>query len=66
MRCNVVEIPLLVDLCSAVRIREDHRVSSDFETVIYHPTLTFAIPGPKKKETCRRSVMHLNLISVVD
>ena len=44
----MVEIPLLIDLCSAMRIREGHRGLSDFETAIYHPALTFAIPGPKK------------------
>ena len=48
VRCKVVEIPLLIDLCLAMRIREDHRGLSDFETVIYHPAFIFAIPGPKQ------------------
>ena len=41
------------------------RRATEFVTVIYGPAITFAFPDVKV-EAYRRSVLHLNLISVVD
>ena len=41
------------------------RGATEFVTVIYGPAVTFAFPDVKV-EAYRRSVLHLNLISVVD
>ena len=67
MRRYVGGMPLLTDLC--LDMRTDPlaliRGVSDFMTVIYGPSVTFAFPDAKV-ETYRMSVLHLNLISVVD
>ena len=41
------------------------RGATEFVTVIYGPTVTFAFPHVKV-EAYRRSVLHLNLISAMD
>ena len=41
------------------------RGATEFRTVKYGPAVTFAFPDVKV-EAYRRSVLHLNLISVVD
>ena len=41
------------------------RRATKFVTVIYYPTVTFAVPDVKV-EAYRRSVLHLNLISAAD
>ena len=60
-------MPLLTDLSLAMRTDPLAliRGATEFVTVIYGPTVTFAFPDVKV-EAYRRSVLHLNLMSAVD
>ena len=64
VRRHVGGMPLLTDLSLAMRTDPLAliRGATEFVTVIYGPTVTFAFPDVKV-EAYRRSVMHLNLIS---
>ena len=67
VRRYVGGMTLHTDLCLAMRT--DPLVSirgvREFVMVIYGPAVTFAFPGPKI-EFYRRSMLYLNLLSVVD
>ena len=67
MRRHVGGMPLLTDLCLAMRTDPLAliRGATEFVTVIYGPAVTFAFPDVKV-EAYRRSVLHLNPISAVD
>ena len=67
MRRHAGGMPLLTDLSLAMRTDPLAliRGATEFVTVIYGPAVTFAFPDVKV-EACRRSVLHLNLISAVD
>ena len=67
MRRHVGGMPLLTDLCLAMRTGPLAliRGATEFVTVIYGQAVTFAFPDVKV-EAYRRSVLHLNLISAVD
>ena len=60
-------MPLLTDLSLAMRTDPLAliRGATEFVTVIFGPAVTFAFPD-FKVETCRSSVLNLNLISAVD
>ena len=67
MRRHAGGVPLLTDLSLAMRIDPLAliRGATDFVTVIYGPAVLYAFPDVKV-EACRRSVLHLNLISAVN
>ena len=67
VRRHVWGIPLLTDRSLAMRTDPLAliRRATEFVTVIYGPSVTFAFPDVKV-EAYRRSVLHLNLISAVD
>ena len=60
-------MPLLADLCLAMRIDPLALIRgvSEIVAVLYGAAMTFAFPDAKI-EAYRRSVLHLNLVSVVD
>ena len=66
VRRHVGGMPLLTDLSLAMRTDPLALIRgvTEFVTVIYGPAVTFAFPDVKV-EAYRRSVLHLNLISVV-
>ena len=67
VRRHTGDMPLLTDLSLARRTDPLSliRGATEFVTVIYGLAVTFAFPDVKV-EAYRRSVLHLNLISVVD
>ena len=67
VRQHVGGMPLLTDLSLAMRTDPLAliRGATEFVTVIYGPTVTFAFPVIRV-EAYRRSVLHLKLISAVD
>ena len=67
VRRHVAGMPLLTDLCLAMRTDPSalFRGATEFVAVIYGPAVTFAFPD-FKVEAYRRPVLHMNLISAVD
>ena len=67
VRLYVGGMPMLTELCLVMKIDplEFVRGVSEFVTVIYDATVTFAFPDPKVG-TYRKSVLYLIFISVVE
>ena len=67
MRRHVGGMPLLTDLSLATSTDPLAliRGATEFATVIYGPSVTFAFPDVKV-EVYRRSVLHVNLTTAAD